>query len=73
VLSREIFLLGERGKNFYFASPKIRARNVSFLRRRMEIIQGRKKDSQRERVRMGAISSRLVGDDDKHFLLEGTF
>jgi hypothetical protein len=33
----------------------------------MEIIQGRKKDSQRERVRMGAISSRLVGDDDKHF------
>ena len=35
----------------------------------MEIIQGRKKDSQRERVRMGAISSRLVGDDDKHFFL----
>ena len=70
-LSREIFsfFLGERGKNFYFAHRKYALETFSFLRRREWRLfkEERKREFERERVQMGAISSRLVGDDDENF------
>ena len=71
-MSRDIFLsFSEREvKIFILHIENTRSKMFSFFSRRREwrlFKEEREREFERERVQMGAISSRLVGDDDKNF------
>ena len=66
---RDISFLGQRGKIFILQIENTRSKRFHFRGGESGRLfkEEREREFERERVQMGAISSRLVGDDDKNF------